>query len=88
LRVVINLAFLTNMIHVTKTYAGERIRAECSPGWILSEFRALHSAATASSLLCERPAKAHLRSVGKLVAMCSAVSFPVYPVAPKTTRSY
>ena len=28
IEVVINLAFLTDMIHVTKTYAGERIRAE------------------------------------------------------------
>lgn len=31
---------------------------------------------------------AHLKSVGRLAVMYSAVSFPVYPVAPKTTASY
>lgn len=49
---------------------------------------ALHSAATASSFVADLPAIAHLKSVGRLVAMCSAVSLPVYPVAPKTTISY
>lgn len=48
----------------------------------------MHSAATPSNLLAERPANAQRRSVGKCVATCSAVSFPVYPVAPKMTNSY
>lgn len=31
---------------------------------------------------------AHFRFVGRLVEIYSAQSFPVYPVAPKTIRSY
>jgi hypothetical protein len=47
------------------------------PGWILSGLMVLISATTASSLLALRPATAHRRFVGKLLVMCSAVSFPV-----------
>ncbi len=36
----------------------------------------------------ERPAMAHLRSVGRCLVICSAVKRPVYPLAPSSTNSY
>lgn len=50
------------------------------PGCRRSGFNDLISATSFSSLPWLRPATAQLRSVGRLVVMCSAVYFPVYPV--------
>lgn len=47
------------------------------PGCRRSGFNSLSSSATFCSLSRERPAIAHLRSVGRCSVMCSAVYFPV-----------
>lgn len=47
------------------------------PGWSRSGFSPLQIAATASNLLSDLPEMAHLISVGRCVAICDAVNFPV-----------
>lgn len=47
-----------------------------------------NSSFIANSFFSERPAMAHFRFVGRLEEIYSAQSFPVYPVAPNTMRSY
>jgi hypothetical protein len=50
--------------------------------------RVLRSSIKAESLELDLPATAHFRSVGRLVVIYSAQSLPVWPVAPRRTRSY
>ena len=55
------------------------------PGGVRSSFCFLRSAARASSLSADLPARAHFRLVGRFFTICSAHSRPVYPVAPRST---
>lgn len=58
------------------------------PGCRRSRLKDFNSSTMADNFDAERPATAHLRSVGRVRVIYSAHSFPVYPVAPKRMISY